>query len=161
MPGVNKCDLTSAFRPKRAPSPPPLHPSPHFHPPCRGRRMTVVRRLSTSARPPSCGRQPASESVELHFSALTWLCPPRTLLFCLLCCMSHASRAAASSPPATARSLTTPSGPQKTSKHLWGVGGSAFVSNAGTPLKHHPASRSEVGVRPPVSESTFEADSED
>lgn len=55
MSGVIKCDLTSAFRQKRARSPPPLHPSPHFHSPCLGQRMTVFRRLSTSVHPPFVG----------------------------------------------------------------------------------------------------------
>lgn len=78
-----KCDLTSAFRQKGALLPSPLHPSPHFHPPTLGRRMTVVRRLSTSA---------------AHFGERSFISPVRphlalsTLYAALyLCCMSHAS----------------------------------------------------------------------
>lgn len=44
-----KCDLNPVFRRKGALLWPPLHPSPHFHPPCLGRRMKVLKRLSTSS----------------------------------------------------------------------------------------------------------------
>lgn len=41
-------DLNPVFRRKGALLWPPLHPFPHFHPPCVGRRTTVLKRLSTS-----------------------------------------------------------------------------------------------------------------
>lgn len=44
-----KCDLNPVFRRKGALLWPPLHPSPHFHPPCLGRRKKVLKRLSTSS----------------------------------------------------------------------------------------------------------------
>lgn len=44
-----KCDLNPVFRRKGALLWPPLHPSPHFHPPCLGQRMKALKRLSTSS----------------------------------------------------------------------------------------------------------------
>lgn len=46
---VFKMWFEPVFRGKRAILWPPPHPSPHFHPPCLGRRMKVFKRLSTSS----------------------------------------------------------------------------------------------------------------
>lgn len=45
-----KYDLNPIFRRKGALLWPPLHPSPHSHPPCLGRRTKVAKRLSIHSR---------------------------------------------------------------------------------------------------------------
>ena len=71
-----KYDLNPVFRQKGGLLWPPLHPSPHFHPPCLGRRTTVHERLST----PSFGPHLVGHSKS------TFLCSPTLYL---PCCMSQ------------------------------------------------------------------------
>lgn len=89
-----KCDLNPVFRRKGALLWPPLHPSPHFHPPCLGRRTKALKRLSTSSLGPHLvGRSkstssplqclhlplphfPLSSSVLLLICPAAWAAPP-------------------------------------------------------------------------------------
>lgn len=82
-----KCDLNPVFRRKGALLWPPLHPSPHFHPPCLGRRTKALKRLSTSSLGPHLVGRSKSTSSPLqclhlplpHFtlssSVLLLICP--------------------------------------------------------------------------------------
>lgn len=89
-----KCDLNPVFRRKGELLWPPLHPSPHFHPPCLGRRTKVLKRLSTSSLGPHLvGRSkstssplqclhlplphfPLSSSMLLLICPAAWAAPP-------------------------------------------------------------------------------------
>lgn len=89
-----KCDLNPVFRRKGALLWPPLHPSPHFHPPCLGRRTKALKRLSTSSLGPHLvGRSKSTfEPLTMSTSSPPSLSP---VLLCaasyLPCCMSRPS----------------------------------------------------------------------
>lgn len=92
-----KCDLNPVFRRKGDLLWPPLHPSPHFHPPCLGQRMKVLRRLSTSSFGPhlvGCSKSTRSSSLSLPLPPIS---PHSALSSCLCCCMSHPQPSSASS----------------------------------------------------------------
>lgn len=112
-----KCDLNPVFRRKGALLWPPLHPSPHFHPPCLGRRTKALKRLSTSSLGPHLvGRSKSTfEPLTMSPSSPPSLSP---VLLCaasyLPCCMSrpstschHASRYLPPSASSSWRGQTT------------------------------------------------------
>lgn len=112
-----KCDLNPVFRRKGALLWPPLHPSPHFHPPCLGRRTKALKRLSTSSLGPHLvGRSKSTfEPLTMSPSYPPSLSP---VLLCaasyLPCCMSrpstschHASRYLPPSASSSWRGQTT------------------------------------------------------
>lgn len=89
-----KCDLNPVYRRKGALLWPPLHPSPHFHPPCLGRRTKVPKRLSTSSPGPHLVGCSKSTRSPLPFLPLPPPSPFSVFLCsapCLPCCMSHPS----------------------------------------------------------------------
>lgn len=84
-----KCDLNPVFRRKGALLWPPLHPSPHFHPPCLGRRTKVLKRLSTSSLGPHLVGRSKSTWSPLPFLPLP-LPPSLTLTPSSICCFLSA-----------------------------------------------------------------------
>ena len=97
-----KCDLNPVFRRKGALLWPPLHPSPHFHQPCHGRRTKVLKRLSTAALGPHLVGHRKSTGSLLPFLPLsgpfTFLSLPKCRPPSLLCCMSQPSTGCPSPP---------------------------------------------------------------